>query len=65
MTTIASRFSFFYTNLLSFLAAIMSFALLIGVDIKGHSFALLDLIFTCMLYFGFIFWYIFFSLVNT
>ena len=39
--------------------------LLIGVDIKGHSFVLLDLLFMCMLYFGFIFWYLCFSLENT
>ena len=44
MTTVASYFSFFYTTLFSFLVAILSLALLIGVDIKGHSFALLGLI---------------------
>ena len=44
MTTVASYFSFFYTTLFSFLVAILSLALLIGVDIKGYSFALLGLI---------------------
>ena len=54
MTVIASCFSFFYTTLLSFPTAILSLALLIGVDIKGHSFALLGLI----QYMHALFWFI-------
>lgn len=42
MTTVTSCLYFFYTTSLSAPAAILSFALLIGVDMKGHSFTLLD-----------------------
>ena len=65
MTIVAYCFSFlrYFTDIFNWF--FYSIDLLVGVDIRGHSFALLDLFFICILCFGFIFWYLCFSLVNT
>ena len=55
--------SHFHIDLLSFSVVFLGIDLLIGVDIRGHSFALLNLLFICMLCFGFILVFLI-SLVN-
>lgn len=53
MTVVVFFVSHLLIALLSFSADFLGIDLLFGVGIKGHLFALLDLFFICVLYFGF------------